>query len=299
MRNAAILVTGASGFIGTGLREILAAELPDAIVVCVDRHEALGVLGADLLDPAAIDAIVAAHRPTHVLHLAGVTRSSSWRELYEGNVETTTNLLDSLSTHVPGCRIVIPSSAAEYGAVREQDLPVTEERPAYPISPYGVAKLWQSTAARFYTTRGLHVLVARIFNISGRGVPPTFSIGSVVAQLAAVRAGTAAPRIEVGDTSTVRDFIDVADVSRALVALADGGRAGEIYNVCSGTPVSIGEVFGKLVEYSGLEVEIVENIRPPRIGDIPVSYGSFDKIHGELGWAPTISLDESLKRALA
>jgi len=289
-----VLVTGASGFIGSAMTRFLKNHRPDWEAIAVDRVGTGSVAELDLADESAVVSLVSAMRPSLTFHLAGTAAESTWSALYEGNVQITANLLDSLVSVAPGSRVVVPGSAAEYG--HDGALPAHERLVPRPVTPYGTAKAWQSTLACFYSTRELHVSVGRIFNICGPGLPSVSVLGSVAEQLRGIAAGSQPGRVVLGWTGAMRDFLDIDDVCSAMLTLGERGENGGVYNVCSGAAARVSDAVRLLVRASGLDVEVVSDSPEPSPGDVPVSYGDNSKLTAT-GWRPLITLEESLRRA--
>ena len=291
-----IVVTGATGFIGTWLLRSLAKSGRASDVVAVSRS---GPDKADLRDQSEAEALIRGTRPAVLFHLAGLIDSQNLDDLYASNVATTNHLLDATLKHAPACRVIVPGSAAEYGRVPQADLPISEDRVPTPLVPYGLAKVWQSAAALYFAERGANVVVARLFNLVGEGASTRLSVGAFAEQLRRMKKGEQEPRIIVGDLTPRRDFIDAADACAALLALAAITEMGT-FNVCRGSSISMAEVLDILVSESGLKVEVaVDATRMRHRAEIPDSFGNPDRLHAATGWRPLIPLRESLARMLA
>lgn len=291
-----IIVTGATGFIGTWLLRSLAYDGRAADVVAVSRH---GPQRVDLRNQSEAESLIRDTRPAMLFHLAGLIDSRDLDELYAANVATTEHLLDAVLTHAPRCRVVVPGSAAEYGRVPQAELPISEDRVPAPLVPYGLAKVWQSATARYFGERGANVVVARLFNLVGEGASTRLSVGAFAEQLRRIKKGDQEPRIIVGDLTPRRDFIDVADACGALLALAAIPETGT-YNVCRGSSISMSEVLEMMVRESGLDVETAVDAARMRHGaEIPDSFGDPARLRAATGWMPLIPLRESVARMLA
>lgn len=290
-----IVVTGATGFLGTHLVRLLGESGRGADVVAVSRH---GSPSVDLRNAAEVDALVAETRPVVIFHLAGLIFSSDLDELYQSNVAPTGYLLSAVLRHAPECRVIVPGSAAEYGRVASEDLPIGEGRLPAPVVPYGLSKAWQTASADYYATRGARVVIARLFNVVGTGAPAGLSVGAFVEQLRAIMSGKAPPRLLVGNLATRRDFLDADDAGAAMLALASRADASGVYNVCSGSSVSMTEVLDILVRHSGVSIEVALDDSRLRPADIPDSYGTSERLRAATGWRPRVTLDESLARML-
>jgi len=258
-----------------------------------------GQYKADLRNADEADAVIREHRPSVLFHLAGLIYSNNLDELYRSNVVATRHVLEAVSSHVPECRVIVPGSAAEYGRVPPDELPIEERRVPAPVVPYGLAKVWQTATAAYYATRGLRVVVARLFNIVGPGAPASLSVGAFAEQLRGIMSGKMPQRLLVGDLTPRRDFIDVGDACAALVSLASLDDAAGIYNACSGASVSMAEVLELLVRESGLEVEVVlDEARLRYRAEIPDSFGTAERLRSATGWKPVVPLRASLAEML-
>lgn len=280
-----ILITGAGGF----LAGHLAAELK--------RRGKKPLRFTGRIDEKSIPGILKRAAPRVIYHLAGTTKPLPWEGLWDAHVRVTRDLLDAVM-RMPRrekVTVVICGSAAEYGAGRPG--PVTESSAPQPISEYGATKLSQTILALSYVHAGLDVRVARVFNAIGPGIPQRLALGAFTQQLAEIERGRQKPRLRAGDLRPQRDFIDARDVASALIAVARKGSAGQIYNVCSGRPVSVSEMLRRLIALSGLEVKVQESAAR-KSGGVPRSYGSRRKLTRASGWKPRLSLDESLRDTL-
>lgn len=300
MNDKTILITGSSGFIGRALFNAVKRLFPLSRVVGLDaRPGVAGTVVMDLLQKDAVARAMEGLRPDFVFHMAGVIYSKDWEEHCKGNILSTANLLDALSAADVHPRIIVPGSAAEYGRVLPHELPLTEERPPYPVTPYGVGKLWQTTLARYYADRGMDIVIGRMFNVIGRGMPSGLSAGSFARQINDIRQKAMPPIIHVGNLSAKRDFIDINDACRALVALAEKGAKGEAYNICSGRSCSIKELLDLMIQESGLEVKAVQDAERMKDSDIDEIYGSYEKLNVLTGWSPKVLILESVRELLA
>ncbi len=294
-----VLVTGSGGFLGPHVVRAASEEWPDAEVVGLDLAGAGGAVALDLRDPGATASAVAGLRPDVVLHLAGLL-TGPLGDLYAANVLGTHHLLDAVAASVPAARVVVVGSAAEYGAVPAEDLPVREDRAPSPLSPYGLSKAWQTTCALFWANRGLDVVVGRVFGMIGPGMTEDLFVGAVCAQLRRLAAaGGPGGELRLGDLGAKRDLIDVSDAASGLVALAARGRAGAVYNVCSGESIAMSELLDMLVSASGADVSVVRDPDRVRTADVPDSVGSPERIRSDTGWAPRSTLAASVSRAVA
>ena len=281
MKSAGVaLITGASGYLGSGLAAFLLKTEP-ALTVVEDA-------GCDF-------AALVSHNPAWIFHCAGRTNGTV-EELEASNGALTNALFSALDSAGLKPRVVIPGSAAEYGTLSAGDnTGFTETASPRPLGPYGQSKLRQTEVAQAWAARGQDVVVGRIFNIIGPAIPPHMAVGAFVSQLQAIKAERRPARLEVGDLTGLRDYVDVQDVFVALRALATQGRAGEIYNICTGRPVAMGDLLQMLIAKSGLSVEVMSQGQDSRSGGTTASWGSFEKLRKEIGWKPSRTLKQSVE----
>jgi GDP-4-dehydro-6-deoxy-D-mannose reductase len=195
--------------------------------------------------------------------------------------------------------VLVVSSAEVYGIVRPEDLPLREDAPVIPSSPYAASKAAaEQVALQAWRGFGQHVVVVRPFNHIGPGQAPTFAVSALARRI--VQAGrTGATELSVGTMSTRRDFTDVRDVVRAYRGLVRDGTAGEIYNVCSGTDVAVAEVARRLCALAGADLELVTDPSLVRAVDLAVLRGDCRRLARDTGWKPEIPLDDTLADVLA
>ncbi len=299
-----LLITGATGFVGTWALDDLRRRRPDATVWATSdqptppsgHHGPYRQL--DLGDAAGVRALIRDCRPAGVLHLAGAIAGDDVEHLTAVNAGGSERLYRALVDELPrgSVRVVQASSAAVYGPVPGADLPVGEERPLCPVSPYAISKAAQervSVAAG--ENDGLQVVRARIFNLLGPRQPARLVPMCFIDQLREIHRGNAAAPLQVGNLRARRDFVDVRDVVQALGALLDHGVAGAAYNVASGLEVEIGAVLAQLQVLAGLDV--VVEVDPARLGATGEDRSQADvsRITTETGWRAAISLDASLR----
>ena len=288
-------VTGASGFVGRHL----VAHLRDCgdEVVPTDRSDG----GPDLLDADGFATLVAEVRPDVVYHLAGQADvAASWLspiETMRVNVEGTHNILEVARTFGVA-KVLTVSSADIYGVVAPEELPIVESAPLRPVSPYAASKAAADLVAlQAHLGHGQDVVRARAFTHLGPGQSKSFVGAGFAARIvAAERSGD--DELQTGDLTPRRDFTDVRDVVRAYRLLATEGRPGVAYNICSGTSVSIGELAGLLLGLTDARMRLVEDPDLLRPVELPELRGDASLLRRHTGWAPSISLDETLSDVL-
>ena len=282
-----VLVTGAGGFAGSHLVELLQARGP---VTTWTRRT------VDLLDRSAVMDGIRNLRPTHVYHCAGSPQvATSWRDAatpLSTNIIGTHHLLEAL--HAAGCRarVLIPGSATVYAPSNH---PIREDAVVKPASPYALSKLGQELLAlRGAVEDGVDVVLTRSFNHIGPGQSADFAISSFARQIAVIEHGVSEPVLRVGNLDAERDFADVRDVVRAYVDLMDRGTPQTIYNVASGVGRSIRSMLDALLARATVKVRV--EIDPDRLRphDVPRLVGDFGRLRKATGWEPSIPIEQTL-----
>lgn len=305
--NSNVLVTGGAGFIGSHLVQAL---LKKGYQVTVFDNFTTGKLDnlnnaiknpnfritkGDVRNPIELQR---AFKNTHaIVHLAAqIDVATSVKDpvaTHDINTTGTVNVLQTaIEKHVE--RLVFASSTAIYGD--NPHLPLTEDLPPLPLSPYAASKAAAEAYIKAYTDcYKLNAIILRFFNVYGRGNEKNPYSG-VIAKFI-TRAQKNEPLIIEGDGEQTRDFIHVSDVVRALLlALEQTNLKGETFNICTGTPVSINQLAEATKAATANKLSVTHV--PPRNGDIRKNYGNPSKATAKLGFTSTINLEQGLKMLL-
>jgi len=292
-----VLITGGAGFIGSHVVEA-GRQAGWEIWVVDDLSRGsrthlpadIPLLVMDVRDPA-LEELTVDFRPAVIHHLAAqVDVAASVADPWH---DASVNLLGTLRVLRAALRggarqVVLASSAAVYG--EPERLPVAEEHPLRPLSPYGLSKAAAEAYARWFGAHhGLEVTILRYGNVYGPRQPAVGEAGVIARFLAALADGER-PVIH-GDGRQVRDFIYVGDVAAAhLQATARG--AGGIYNIGIGRAISIRGLYRLMQRVTDVEGEPAHG--PPRPGDIRRMVLDIRRAQAELGWTPQVGLPEGL-----
>jgi GDP-4-dehydro-6-deoxy-D-mannose reductase len=305
-----ILVTGATGFVGRHLLDLLRSE-PDLRIAGTSRHafslkwpeRTVSTYVGDLTDRAFTDGMISEVRPDLVVHLAAQSSvSDSWQDpqaTLVNNLVAQLNVLRSLTVHAPRSRVLVTGSSQEYGAVAPHELPLTEDAPLRPDSPYALSKVIQDfLGLQYFLGYGLGVIRVRAFNLIGPGQGDRFAIPSFARQIAEAEVGLRPRLIRVGNLEPRRDFTDVRDAVRAYWGLLRQGAVGEVYNVGGGSNRSIRDALDTLISLARVPVDVQVDPALLRPSDVPVVECDTHRLQSTLSWRPTISFEQSLRDIL-
>ncbi len=287
-----VLVTGGSGFIGRSVLEELLLRGHDVISLdLVEPPITVPFVVGDVRDFETLRK--AAEGVDAIVHLAAIVSAVEAMErsldTFKTNVEGTLNMAEVAKKE--NAKVVYASSVAVYGEPRE--LPVSEDHPVHPTNVYGSTKLaGESLLLGYSGSYGLPVASLRFFNVYGPHMKPGPYAGVIYKFLERIKEGKPL-RIE-GDGKQTRDFVYVRDVARAVVLALEKDAAG-VYNVGTGREISILELAGMLFDLTGRDTGL--EFAPPRPGDIRRSRADITKMR-ELGWEPTFTLEEGLRRTV-
>ena len=308
-----VLVTGVAGFVGSHFAEyalrqnavVAGSRLPGGTSEAI-AHIAndLQIFDVDLREPAAARRLVDRTAPDWIIHLAAQSFvGASWEapaDTLTNNVLAQLNLLEAVREAGAQPRCLVVGSGDEYGDVQEHELPIDEDAPFRPLSPYAVSKVAQDLMGyQYWRSYGLPVIRSRAFNHEGPRRGETFVTSSFARQIVEIEAHVREPVLRVGNLKVRRDFTDVRDIVRGYWRLLQDGRAGEAYNLCSGRAWSIQAILEFLLaEAHAGHIEIREDPALMRPVDVPVVVGDPGKIMREVGWRAEIPFEQTLRDML-
>jgi GDP-4-dehydro-6-deoxy-D-mannose reductase len=297
MSEARVLITGAAGFVGRHLTAHLQACGDE--VLGVDRQPVDGsdLPGVDITDADAVARLLADVQPTAIYHLAGwADVGGSWKapvEAFRANAEGTLNVLGA-AVDAGVERVLAVSSADVYGKVDPSELPLTEDSPLRPASPYAASKVAADyLGLQAWLGRGLPVLRVRAFNHLGPGQTDKFVAPALASRIARAERG-GGDVLPIGDLSARRDFTDVRDVVRAYRLLMEHGEPGEVYNVCSGVDLAVQDLADQLLAQARIPLKFETDPELLRPVEVPVLRGSHQRLTEATGWTPEISISQTL-----
>ena len=299
-----VLVTGATGFVGRHLTQLLVAQGHRVYGTYLTQPKG-GSGGAQLVpcdvrDAAQLHRLLRRIRPQRIYHLAAhssvVDSFRDIRAVYETNFWGTYNLLEAARQGSPRARVLVVSSGHCYGPIKRGQRPAAESQPLAPQNPYALSKAAADLLAGLYHARhGLHVVRARPLNHTGPGQSPEFVCSDFARQAAAIDLGLQAPVLSVGNLDVERNFSDVRDVVRAYVLLLEKGKAGEAYNVASGRRTTVRRLVKLLTAFSSRPIRVRVERRRQRLADLRRLTINTKRLRRTTGWRPEYDLPKTLK----
>jgi GDP-4-dehydro-6-deoxy-D-mannose reductase len=308
-----VLITGFTGFVGSHLAEYLVAR-EDVEVFGTHRwrsrmdnvehlRDRVRFVECDLRDPGAVRRVLRDVRPERIFHLAAQSYvPTSWLtpvETLSVNVLGQLNLFEAMRELDLPARIHIAGSSEEYGLVLPDEIPIREDSPLRPLSPYAVSKVAQDMLAyQYWQSYRFHVVRTRGFNHTGPRRGEVFVTSNFARQIAQIEKGVREPVVSVGNLDSVRDFTDVRDMVRAYWLSLERGTPGDVYNICSGRGYTARQVLDILLGLAQVKVTVQEDPARMRPSDVMLLVGDCSKFRSATGWQPTIPFEVTLKDLL-
>ena len=307
-----VLITGANGFVGKYLiprfvesevdifTPILHGSSPDELT-CIGYP--IHVWEWDLTSFEEVENGIRTAQPDVIIHLAAQSSVGvSFQDplgTFRVNLDGTLHLLESVRRLSLLPIILLIASAEIYGEVEETHLPIQEEEPLRPLNPYGASKAAADTIGfQYWRAFQLPIVRLRSFNHIGPGQGPQFVVSAWAKQIAEMEKGLRPASLFVGELSVSRDFLDVRDVVEAYWLATKKARPGEAYNICSGTPIPLTTILGKLQSLAHIPFQLEQGQDLIRKSDAKAVFGDPSKFQRETGWFPKRDLDSTLEAVL-
>ena len=305
-----VLITGITGMAGSHLADYL-LSLPEDIEVhgtfrwrsrmenVAHLEGKINLIQCELLDFSNTVSALKISRPDFIFHLAAqsyvlASWSSPTATMLE-NPRMQINLFEAMLMLGIDCPIQVALSSEEYGMVYPNELPITEDNPLRPLSPYAVGKVTQDMMAyQYHESHGLKTIRTRTFNHEGPRRGEVFVTSNFARQIAMIEAGKQAPVLSVGNLDAKRDWSDVRDIARAYWLAVNRCVPGDVYVIASGKSYTIREMLDMLLSRSKVKVEIRQDPARMRPSDVMVLQGDASKFRAQTGWKPEIPLQNTL-----
>jgi len=306
------LITGIAGFAGSHLAELLLSNDFEVYGTCRPRSKTenidpiknkLRLEDADLLDSHSLYTIISKIKPDYIFHLAAQSFvPTSWVSpsvTLEVNIVGSANLFEAVRQAKIDSLIQIACSSEEYGLVYPNELPIKEENPLRPQSPYAVSKVAMDYLGyQYFCSYGMRIVRTRGFNHTGPRRGETFVTSNFAKQIATIEKGKQEPVIYVGNLEAERDWTDVRDMVKGYLLAAEKGRPGEVYNICSEKAVKIKDMLDILLRFSKVKVKVEKDVNRMRPSDVPLLVGDCSKFKKLTGWHPQIPFEKTMEDLL-
>lgn len=313
MNKKKILITGFSGFVASHFVEYLYNNHPEYDIIGLDLNKPvfdyntfsdkldIKFIEANLLDSEHLSSLFLDIKPDYVLHLAAFSSVAySWQhpsESFTNNSNIFLNLINALNITDHKCKVLSVGSSEEYGNVKHSNIPIREDQPVNPLSPYAVARVSQELLSKvFIKAYKMDIVMTRSFNHIGPRQDKRFVVPGFINRVLDIKdSGNIEGIIETGNLSIIRDFVDVRDVVRAYYLLLIQGKSGDIYNICSGKGIKLEEVVKIIADEIGIKVKTVINPDFVRPDDNMEIVGSPYKLESGFKWKPEIDFKTTIK----
>jgi GDP-4-dehydro-6-deoxy-D-mannose reductase len=305
-------ITGIAGFVGSYLAELLLSRGYEVYGLTRSRSKTdyiesiinkLHLEDADILDTHSLYATILRIKPDYIFHLAAQSFvPTSWVSpsvTLETNIVGSVNLFEAVRQVGIDPVIQIACSSEEYGLVHPDELPIKETNPLRPLSPYAVSKLAMDYLGyQYFQSYKIRIVRTRGFNHTGPRRGDTFAESNFAKQIALIEKGKQEPVIHVGNLEASRDYSDVRDMVKGYLAAVEKCDPGDVYNICSGTTIKIGDMLNILLSLTKTKVKIQPDQSRMRPSDVPVLLGDNSKFVAKTGWSPEIPFKKTMEDLL-
>ncbi|MEK7615669.1 MAG: GDP-mannose 4,6-dehydratase [Patescibacteria group bacterium] len=320
MARSKVLITGITGFVGSHLADYIIAFHREIDIVGLARWRSpknnikhilnnVTLEYGDLTDLSSLRRVFAKHRPKYIFHLAAQSYVDfsflAPISTMESNVIGTANLLEAVrelkasSAYDPVIHIC--SSSEVYGQVQKHEVPITEDNPFRPASPYAVSKVGEDMLAlQYWLSWKIKTIRTRMFTHTGPRRGDVFALSNFAKQVAAIEVGRQKPVVSVGNLKSVRTWMDVRDAVVAYWLLVTKCEPGEVYNIGGKETKTIGEMLELLLSFSKNK-NIKVQVDPARLrpSDVTLQIPHMKKFTRATGWKPIIPFRKTVEDTLA
>lgn len=311
------LITGISGMVGSHLADYLLANTNwelygmarwrspldnlSQLTSEINKGERVHLLYGDLEDEISLEKVVSSSKPNYVFHLAAQsfpqTSFDAPLQTFNVNILGTYRLLSAIHKIVPDANVHVCSSSEVFGRVPIEFVPINEDTPFHPASPYAISKVGTDLIGKYFAEAfGLRTFMTRMFTHTGPRRGDVFAESSFAKQIAMIEEGLIPPIIKVGNLNSMRTFADVRDaVAAYYLALTSNLTPGSAFNIGGTHSCTVGEMLEKLMSFSTVKnIEI--QIDPLRLRPIDADLQIPDTSRFRLAtnWKPMYSFDQTM-----
>ncbi|MHC1721889.1 MAG: GDP-mannose 4,6-dehydratase [Aminipila sp.] len=312
-----IIVTGAGGMVGSHMVEVLYEQghhvtgtyyNPTTNIKEINPH--IPMIECDVRYPQSVERLLSSVKPDWIFHLAAQSYPTvSWERPYE-TIDTNVNGTIAVFEAIKKIRlndseydpmVVVACSSAEYGdtfnKLEGNSAFIDENALLLPLHPYGVSKVAQDLLSyQYFMNDHIRCIRARIFNSTGtrkvKDVTSDFTKRAVMAEHSGIHT------LEVGNLDTYRAIMDQRDLVRALVLLAEKGKAGEAYNISSETIYQMKEIVHIIEDQIGFTLDIKVDLSLLRSTDERIIVGNVEKLKRDTGWSQKVTMEQTISDML-
>lgn len=312
-----ILITGITGFVGSHLADYVLANHPEVEIYGLVRWRSpmdnlvhippnrLKLYYGDLSDLGSLIRTLGEATPEIIFHLAAQsyvkTSFEAPVDTLQTNVIGTTNLLEAVRLAQINPVIHICSSSEVYGQVREDEVPIKEDCPFRPASPYAVSKVAEDMVAfQYWLSYGVKTIRTRMFTHTGPRRGKVFAESAFARQIALIEKKKQEPVLKVGNLDSIRTFSDVRDAVKAYWLLVNKCRPGDVYNIGGDRTMKVGEMLDLLLGFSPVKGRVDIRVDPKllRPSDVTLQIPDCSKFKSETGWKVQIPFEQTLEDML-
>lgn len=302
------LIIGAAGFVGRYLAENLQTEYGYKVIATKLPYEKLEikdteVLNLDILNKEEIVTLLFKVRPDYIFHLAAQSSVGvSWKHpdmTIDINIKGSVYVMDAIRELYYKPKVLLIGSGEEYGHIKEDETPISEDNMVRPGNIYAATKVCQNMIGSIYAKAyDMDLMMVRAFNHIGPTQAPMFVVADFCKQVAEIEKGLRPPIMYVGNLDAQRDFTDVRDVARAYSLLIQKGTPGETYNVGSGNAISIKKILDMIILLSDKEIRVEVDPNKLRPIDVAIIEADTTKLKTTTEWKQTITLEQTIRETL-
>ena len=315
-------ITGITGMVGSHLADYLYAHTDWEIIgmarwrspldnlsglaAAINDGKRVRLIYADLRDTLAVQHAMREARPDIIFHLAAQsfprTSFESPLDTFDTNVQGTVRVLEAARTDAPQAVIHVCASSEVFGRVTQEMLPIKEDAPFHPASPYAMSKVGTDLVGRYYAEAyGMMVMTTRMFTHTGPRRGDVFAESTFAKQIAMIEHGLLPPTVKTGNLKSLRTVADVRDAARAYHLLVTvNPQAGAYYNIGGTHSCQVGDILDALLALSPRGKDITVEQEPARMRpiDADLQVPDTSKFCAHTGWQPQISFAQTMEDLL-